>query len=68
MYLDRLREDNDRHGSRVDTLHPGREAHLRDPLHPVRSPFMLEISVHVLAGDSYCCMMQTTYRQPQMAF
>lgn len=41
QYLHWLRQDDDSHGPRVDSLHPGGEAHLRDPLHPVRPSFVL---------------------------
>ena len=57
VYLHRLRQDDDSHGSCVDALHPGGEAHLRDPLHPVCSSFMLHMSVHVLPNNSDRCMM-----------
>lgn len=60
IYLCWLRQDDDRHGSCVDTLHPGREAHLRNPLNPVRSSFVLKVSVDIFPGDSSCCMMQST--------
>lgn len=63
IYLCWLRQDDDRHGSRVDPLHPGREAHLGDPLNPVGSAFILKMSVDIFPGDSSCCVMQTTWDQ-----
>lgn len=59
-YLCWLRQDDDSHGSCVDALHPGRQAHLRDPLHPVDSSFVLQMSVDIFTADSSCCVMETT--------
>lgn len=60
VYVCWLRQDDDCHGSCVDTLHPGREAHLGDPLNPVSSSFILKMSVDIFTRDSSCCVMQTT--------
>lgn len=59
FYLLRLRQDDDRHGPRVDALHPGGEADLGDPLHAVGSALVLQPLVHVLAGDPRRGMVQT---------
>lgn len=67
IYFCWLRQDDDRHGSRVDTLHPGREAHLGDPLNPVGSSFILKMSVDIFTSDSSCCVMQTTWDQPHIS-
>lgn len=58
-HLHGLGQDDDRHGSRVDSLHPGGETNLGDPLHPVCPSFVLQMSVHVLPGDSDRRMVQT---------
>lgn len=58
-YLLRLRQDNDRHGTRVDALHPGGEADLGDPLHAVGSTLVLQPLVHVLAGNPCCGVVHT---------
>lgn len=59
VYLHGLRQDDDRHGSCVDALHPGGETDLRDPLHAMSSTFVLQMSVDVLAAYPHSRMVQT---------
>lgn len=59
-YLLRLWQDDDRHGPRVDALHPGGEADLRDPLHAVGSTLVLQPLVHIFTCDPCSGVVQTT--------
>lgn len=59
VYLHRLRQDDDRHGSCVDALHPGGEADLGDPLHAMSSTFVLQMFVDVLAAYPHRRVVQT---------
>lgn len=56
-YLVWLRQYYDGHGSCVDALHAGRQAHLGDPLHPVRAPLKFQPSVNGVARHSHRCMV-----------
>lgn len=59
-YLLWLRQDDDRHGPRVDALHPGGEADLGDPLHAVGSTLALQPLVHILTSNPCSGVVQTT--------
>lgn len=59
VYLHGLRQDDDRHGSCVDALHPGGETDLGDPLHAMSSTFVLQMSIDVLTTYPHRRVVQT---------
>lgn len=60
VYLVGLWQDDDGHGSCVNALHPGGQAHLGNPLDPVYPSLMLQTPVHTLPRYPYCRMVQST--------